>query len=410
MHKERASVTRRSCSAATTRNARRRVWRKLHLYLGLFVGFLFAFSGLTGSALVFYQDIDEYLNPALLAVEPGGDYAPLTGITAAAKNAAPVGAKATRLYFPRHPRASMKVRFSVSGDGQAVLLDVMVNPFTAEVLGQRQWGGYLMSFLYKLHYTLLAGDTGETIVGVMGLLLICSLFSGIVLWWPKLSNFFQAFTFRRSANATRLMYDLHKTMGAYAAVVLLVIAFSGVYMIFPQYVKPLIGMALPITETAPVGASMKSANGNIRIDIDEVAAIANDRFPRADLQRIYFPTAADDVYRVIMRHPDEVRRTSGITQVWIDSSYDGTVLAAQEPKTMTSGQAFVSWMFPLHNGEAFGLPGRIIVLVAGFMPFILYVTGLIVWWRKRKARIRCDRRHLENMDSVGENRVTTETG
>ena len=394
--------------AQTARNAHRRIWRQLHLYLGLFVGFLFAFSGLTGSALVFYQDIDEYLNPALLAVETGGDYAPLTEITAAAKSAAPAGAKATRLYFPRHPQASMKVRFSVSGDGQDALLDVMVNPFTAEVLGQRQWGGYLMSFLYKLHYTLLAGDTGETIVGVMGLLLICSLLSGIVLWWPKLSNFFQAFTFRRSANGTRLMYDVHKTMGAYAAVVLIVIAFSGVYMIFPQYVNPLIGMALPITETAPVGASMKSANGKM-IDIDEVAAIANDRFPRADLQRIYFPTPADGVYRVIMRQSGDVRRTSGSTQLWIDS-YERTVLAVQEPKTMTSGQAFVSWMFPLHNGEAFGMPGRIIVFLVGFTPFILYVTGLIVWWRKRKARIRCDRKHSEKMGSVRRDRLGAETG
>lgn len=392
-----------------SRRTSRYFWCKLHLYLGLFVGLLFAFSGLTGSALVFYQDIDGYLNPALLAVEPGGEYAPLTEITAAAKSAAPVGAKATRLYFPRHPRASMKVRFSVPGGGQDVLLDVMVNPFTAEVLGQRQWGGYLMSFLYKSHYTLLAGDTGETIVGVMGLLLICSLFSGIVLWWPKFSNFFQAFTFRRSANGTRLMYDLHKTMGAYAAVVLIVIAFSGVYMIFPKYVKPLIGMALSITETAPVGTSMKSANGKIRIDIDEVAAIANDRFPRAELQRIYFPTPSDGVYRVIMRQSGDVRRTSGSTQLWIDS-YERTVRAVQEPKTMSSGEAFISWMFPLHNGEAFGLPGRIIVFVVGFTPFILYVTGLIVWWRKRKARIRCDRKHSEKMGSVRRGRVGTETG
>ena len=371
---------------AATRAIRRRVWRKIHLYLGLFVGFMFAFSGLTGSALVFYQDIDEYLNPALLAVAPGGAYVPLTEITAAAESAAPVGAKATQLYFPRHPRGSMRVRFSGPGDGQDALLDVVVNPFTAEVLGQRRWGGYPMSFLYKLHYTLLAGDTGKTIVGVMGLLLICLLFSGIVLWWPKRSKFFRAFTFRRSANGTWLMCNLHKTMGAYAAVVLIVIAFSGVYMIFPQYLQPLIGMALPITKTDPVGTSMKSANGKIRIDIDEVAAIANDRFPHADLQRIYFPTPGDGVYRVIMRHPDEVRRTSGITQVWIDS-YDATVLAVQQPKTMTSGQTFVSWMFPLHNGEAFGMPGRIIVLVAGFTPLILYVTGLIVWWRKRKARV-----------------------
>ena len=395
--------------AQTAPNARRRMWCQLHLYLGLFVGLLFAFSGLTGSALVFYQDIDEYMNPALLTVEPGGEYAPLTEIAAAAKRAVPVEAKPARLYFPRHREAAMKIRFSTPKEGQDILLDVMVNPFTAEVLGQRQWGGYLMSFIYKLHYTLLAGDVGETIVGITGLLLICSTVSGVVLWWPKLTKFFQAFTFRRSTNGTRFIYDLHKTIGAYAAVVLMVIAFSGVYMIFPKYVTALIGMALPFEETGPVGASMRSANDKVRINTGEVAAIANGRFPQADLQRIYFPTSADDVYRVIMRQTGDVRRTSGSTQLWVDS-YDGTVLAVQEPKAMSGGQVFVTWMFPLHNGEAFGLPGRMIVFLVGSTPFILYVTGLIVWWRKRKVRIRCERRHLENMDSVRRERLTTENG
>jgi uncharacterized iron-regulated membrane protein len=380
--------------AQTARNARRRTWRKLHLYLGLFIGFLFAFGGLTGSALVFYQDIDEYLNPALLTATPGGDYAPLTEITAAAQSAAPVGAKPARLYFPRHPQAAMKTRFSVPRDGQDVLLDVMVNPFTAEVLGQRQWGGYLMSFLYKLHYTLLLGNTGETIVGVMGLLLICSTVSGIILWWPRLTKFFQAFTFRRSANGTRFIYDLHKTIGAYAAVVLMVIAFSGVYMIFPQYLKPIVGIALSFTELVPARISMNNQQEKTRIDIDAVARIASDFFPGAELQRIYFPTSVDGVYRVIMRQHGEIRKTSGSTQLWINP-YVGNVIASQEPQTMLGGDTFLAWMFPLHNGEAFGLSGRIIVFLVGFIPIILYVTGLMVWWRKRKVR---------------RDRPTTETG
>ncbi len=395
--------------AQTAHNTRRRMWRQFHLYLGLFAGFLFAFSGLTGSVLVFYQDIDEVLNPALLTVTPGDEYARLAEIAVAARSAAPDNAKPTRLYFPRHPQASMKIRFSVPSAGQDVLLDVMVNPFTAEVLGQRQWGGYLMSFLYKLHYTLLAGDTGETIVGVMGLLLMFSLVSGIVLWWPKLSKFFQAFTFRRSTNGTRFMYDLHKTMGAYAALVLLVIAFSGVYMIFPQYVKPVVGMVSPLTVIAPAQLSVSADAGTERLDIDDISEIAKDRFPQTELQRIYFPAAVGGAYRVIMRQPREVRKTSGSTQLWVEPS-GGNVLAVQTPQTLSGGDTFLAWMFPLHNGEAFGLSGRIVVFVMGFIPTILYVTGLVVWCRKRKARIRCDRRGLKKMNSMRRDRLTTETG
>lgn len=343
---------------------------------------MFAISGLTGSSLVFYQDIDEQLNPSLLTVVPDSEYAPLATIVAAAKRVAPAGAEPARLYLPRHSRAAMRLRFTVPRDGRDILNDVFVNPYTAKVLGQREWDNSLMGFLYKLHYTLALGDTGEMIIGVTGLFLMMVLLSGFVLWWPKRGKFFQALTFKRSANHLRFIYELHKTIGAYAAVVLLVIAFCGVYMIFPHYVKPLIGSVLPFTKTLPVKSVTVDKQREKRIDIDDIANIAKAVFPQAELRRIYFPTSAEDIYRVIMRQTGEVRKTSGSTQLWIDR-YAGEVVSMQTPKNMRSGDSFVSWLFPLHNGEAFGLAGRVIVFLAGFTPIILYVTGLMFWWRKR---------------------------
>lgn len=42
--------------------------RRVHLWLGLTIGVLFAFAGLTGSLLVFYPEIDAVLSPVLRAV------------------------------------------------------------------------------------------------------------------------------------------------------------------------------------------------------------------------------------------------------------------------------------------------------------------------------------------------------
>ena len=41
----------------------RRFVRRVHLWLGLSLGALFAVMGLTGSALVFYQEVDAWLHP-----------------------------------------------------------------------------------------------------------------------------------------------------------------------------------------------------------------------------------------------------------------------------------------------------------------------------------------------------------
>ena len=48
--------------------------------------------------------------------------------------------------------------------------------------------------------------------------------------------------------------------------------------------------------------------------------------------------------------------------------------------------ATLAWLHPLHNGEAFGWAGRIVVLLSGLMPWVLGVTGVWRWWHKRRAR------------------------
>jgi uncharacterized iron-regulated membrane protein len=77
-------------------------------------------------------------------------------------------------------------------------------------------------------------------------------------------------------------------------------------------------------------------------------------------------------------------------QIWVDP-YDGTILAVNDPHQYTAGQKFLEWQYPLHSGEAFGLPGRIFVLILGFVPLLLYVTGLIRWLQKRRAAGRKER-------------------
>ncbi|HAP42064.1 MAG TPA: PepSY domain-containing protein, partial [Nitrospira sp.] len=71
------AATSREVAQAGARDRRVRVWRtwwvQAHLYLGLIVGALLVVFGLTGSILVFFQEIDEWLNPALLTVDVPAD-------------------------------------------------------------------------------------------------------------------------------------------------------------------------------------------------------------------------------------------------------------------------------------------------------------------------------------------------
>jgi uncharacterized iron-regulated membrane protein len=100
---------------------------------------------------------------------------------------------------------------------------------------------------------------------------------------------------------------------------------------------------------------------------------------------VVVPVEPTGVYRVWLRRPDDVRRVYGDAIVWLDQ-WSGAVLHVRDRGTLPGGEAFLHWQFPLHSGEAFGRPGRLVVFGAGLTPLLLAVTGTLIWRRKRRAR------------------------
>lgn len=211
----------------------RKVWLTIHRWLGLTVGLLIVLLGLTGSLLVFDHAIDEWLNPELLLTDGGGARRPLLDVIAAAGRARAGGTShALAVSKPRVVNGIWTIWFQEGTESQPTFALVYVDPYTAEVTGQRVWGTDLLSCIYKLHFTLHGGDFGETVVGVAGLLLLISIGSGLCLWWPLWkSGWRPAFAIR---SGPRFNYDLHKVVGVFSSAVLLVVAFTGVYMVFPE--------------------------------------------------------------------------------------------------------------------------------------------------------------------------------
>ena len=81
----------------------RKVWLNLHLYIGLLGGALFVLTSLTGSLLVFYKTIDEWMNPEQLIRTAGSDQS-LSDIVAGARTVHPDWSPPDTLIFPLHER------------------------------------------------------------------------------------------------------------------------------------------------------------------------------------------------------------------------------------------------------------------------------------------------------------------
>jgi uncharacterized iron-regulated membrane protein len=124
--------------------------------------------------------------------------------------------------------------------------------------------------------------------------------------------------------------------------------------------------------------------GAKRITADQAVSAALVVFPTAKLRWIEAPITLEDVYVLRLQQPDEPSQRFPKTFVWIDQ-FSGEVLASRDALKQSSADVFFDWLHPLHNGEAFGLAGRLFAFLTGCLPVALLLTGWIRWRQKRKA-------------------------
>ncbi|RCS41321.1 PepSY domain-containing protein [Bremerella cremea] len=359
----------------------RNLWLRIHRWLGLVAGLLFVLMGLSGSFLVFHHAIDAWLNPDLLISEVADVSHSLDEIMAVAKEQGETEEHVLKFAdAPREASGVWTVWFQQPIQ-DAPFRQVYVDPYSAQVTGKRVRGEYLTTFIYLLHMKLLAGRAGANIVGISGILLLISFVSGIYLWWPMWRHSWRAaFAIR---GGSRFVFDSHKVLGLGSLPLLLVIAFSGVYMVFPSWFEAV--PRLLADEKRPSSPLISQVTpGAKTISVDRAVEIAQEILPAAELNRIHFPTNEKGVYSIRLRQPGDVRQHMGNSRVWLDR-YSGQVLAVRDWNEHSAVDTFFAWQFPLHNGEALGLGGRWFVFLSGVVLAILYFTGFWLWFRKKRA-------------------------
>lgn len=363
------------------------VIRKIHLYLGLSVGLIFAMSGLTGSFLVFYPQIDDWMTPAVRAAASAARPASYESLYQTLLKARPDRRLHWRIEVPDAGGPIQARSLSAAdmvGDGFAPVI-VWVDPRDNSVLRDVQWGKFPATWIYDLHYRLLLGKTGSIVMGVVGLLVIGLLATGLWVWWPAtLGAARAAFGIRRDGALALQLYDIHKLTGVSGALFLLTIAATGVMISLPQQVQPLLAhLSPPYVPPSTVSVPVAAAR---RVSVDQALATAVARMPHGQLKWIDTPDGTDGVYAFRFRQPGEPARRFPNSVVWIEQ-YSGAVLAVREATRDPPAATIVNWQHPLHSGEAFGLPGKIVVALVGLLPAVLFVTGLWRWLLRRRASV-----------------------
>lgn len=388
------------------RGRARRAWITAHRWLGLGLGGAFALLGLTGSVLVFYLEIDALLHPRLRVEAPAGAAAAASvvapavvpavspdAVLAVLRAAEPGRAGPWRIELPKDAATPVRARYVAPAERRDRLFAPLVltlDPATLAVTSRRFWGDDPMTWIYDLHYALQLDRGGRTLVGLLGLAMIASLASGLALWWPTRRRWRGALAWRLRPGAVRRVYDLHALAGVYGLVVLAVLALTGAVLALPDPARTVIRWFSPLATASGHAVAThprpRTEGGDaFAASLDAAVRDARRRFPGADVRWIETTGDAFDPIVLRVRQPGEPGRRFPQTRLWFDSR-DGRLTAVQDPFVASRGDRFLHWMHPLHSGEAFGLPGRLLVCAGGLLPALLLVTGWLRWRHKRRGR------------------------
>lgn len=378
---------------------------RLHRYAGLATAVFLFMSGVTGSLIAFWPELDAALNPELFRSASVGPALPPSVLADKVEAADP---KAKVIWISLNPKPGEAVGVFVRpridpATAAPYALDynqLALDPATGAVFGKRMWGGcclerkHLMPFLHTLHYTLYLPDKwGVWVMGIVALIWLLDCFVAIGLTFPKRGPFLQrwgqAFRIQRGASGGRFMLDLHRAGGLWLWLVFGALAMSGVALnLDAQVFRPVVSFMLP-TDAEP--KHPKPPDGTRLIGIE--AAIANATRDAARLGwpgapgAVYLDPLSDTYHVSFQRHLLDRGEGMGISGLIYDGA-SGKLVEEHVHGAGRIGNIVLDAQFPMHSGRLIGLPGRILICISGIVVAVLSATGVLMWARKRRAQTR----------------------
>jgi uncharacterized iron-regulated membrane protein len=356
----------------------------IHRYVGMLLGLVVCIIALTGTLLSFNHEIDHALNPALMTVSPQAQALPTETLLASAQKTHPdyqIG------YFEpsQKPEDSYMVSlFKEISEGEELSVQVFVDPYTANVVGERKDGESLMGFVYKLHYELAAGKWGSRIISITALAWIVLGISGLLIWpsWKRIKQGFRV----RTSRWTLANYDYHKVVGIIGAVFILLLGISGSIFQFHDQVEPAVVAITNSPEPAEFTSTPPSENST-RLPYEKLFQSAEKAVPDAVVTWVSYPDLPEAAIEIDRKQPGDINQW-GKHWIMLDQ-YSGEVvgITTHDGAGATPLDTFNNWNWNIHTGIWGGMPTRVLLSIFGSVPAILFVTGLVIFWGKtRRAK------------------------
>lgn len=389
-------------TTCTSRAAWTHLLRRLHFFIGLFVGPFIFVAALTGTLYVATPQLENWIYAQALHAGTEGERQPLAEQIAVAERelARPLRLNAVRPAL--EPGETTRVMFADPSLGESENRAIFIDPVTLAVKGDmtvygtsgilplRQWIDYA-------HRSLLLGDFGRLYSELAASWMWIAALGGIALW---------AFTRpkRRIKNRLQNTRRVHVTLGWCLLAGMLLFSATGLTWsqwaggnvdkmraafnwLTPQVNTQLNGHGVmtmdPHAEHHGAHAGMVMNEQTVAIDkIDAILSLAQRAGIAATHLEIRPPKSDDRAWTVTeidRRWPTQVDAVA----------IDPHSMAVVDHTQFTSFPLMAKltrWGVDFHMGVLFGLPNQLLLIAFGLALCLAIVMGYRLWWIKRPAQ------------------------
>ena len=373
--------------------------------------------GLTGSLLAFSGPLERLINPQLFA-SPAPGTRPLSLAELAERAEAQEPHARVAFFAISEPgQIAMVVdprRNPKTGKPYAIDFDhILLDPYTGRELGRRRDGDLsqgrinIVPFILVLHESLALGTFGTWTLGIIALAWTLDCFLAFYLTLPRgvphfVRRWLPSWLIKHPTAAFRLNFDLHRASGLWFWPLLFVFAWSSVmFNLFPVYTA----VTDALFSYTPFDESVQTLHRHVATDHPKLDWRAAERRgaelvaeqARQHGFRILRPFGIGylselGVYTYEVRTDEDVGGRTWETGVWLDGN-TGILQKTCLPSDQEPGDRISTWLYALHWADFHDwFAYRALVALLGLVITGLSVTGIVIWWIKRRARRFAHRR------------------
>lgn len=374
-------------SPAANRLARGSRWFRcnvwLHRWSSLIATPFFFVLCVTGTILIFHHEIESLLGTLPEVTVPAdAKRAPLAPMVRLAQAQSP-DRKAMYVFWDDDSPERIAIGMGPAG---ATKFDevhpAFFNAYTGEFLKSVDFSKTLTGFMLTLHANWFLDLPGRLFGGMIALLVVLSLLSGLVVYAPYVKRI--AFGAVRGRPGSRLkQLDLHNLIGVVVLGWAFVVSLTGVFLALASIaIQVWTNTELKEMAARPVAGAATSATP---VDLDAIVAAAQKALPERQLRFVTFPGTelSGDHHYTALLYGDQGYDDKLFEIVLLDTA--GRVTDTRPAPWYLK---LIMLSEPLHFGDYGGLPLQLLWFACTWLTMYIVGNGAWLWWTRRVARRR----------------------